>query len=218
MPKIKNPLIRFLFFNQLVLGVHSTFLRKWYRRRLVKKIIYASFARVFRILKRDNGNIYFYGWPFVNPDGIKNHREEIVEYLKPKPHIAKKVVQFLEPLQKKFAHIIGVHYRLGDYRTCPKLKEYYFSQQELNKILDDYVVTSGKNREKTVFIICSDEPQLIQKENFPYLNLVFGPGNEIEDLLTLASTDMIIGSNSNYGRFAAYYGDVPFKLFLRQNI
>jgi hypothetical protein len=64
--------------------------------------------------------------------------------------------------------------------------------------------------------LCSDEA--IEQDKFVGLNFVLGPGSEITDLYMLAETDMIIGSNSTYGTWAAYYGQIPFYCFSAEKI
>src|SRR3989339_176910 len=53
----------------------------------------------------------------------------------------------------------------------------------------------------------------INMDKFPGLNIIKNNGNMIEDLFILAKTDIIIGSDSTFGAFASYYGDVPFVVF-----
>ena len=67
-----------------------------------------------------------------------------------------------------------------------------------------------------LFIICSDGP--IDEAVFHDLPYVKGLGTEIEDLFTLAATDVIIGAHSTYGTLAAYFGNIPFYTFSREHM
>jgi hypothetical protein len=72
-----------------------------------------------------------------------------------------------------------------------------------------------QKQEKYCFLVCSDEK--IKEGKFPNINFIFGPGNEIEDLFILSKTDFIIGSDSTFGAFASYYGNIPMKIMKNKN-
>jgi len=74
----------------------------------------------------------------------------------------------------------------------------------------------GKNKEKTCFVITSDGP--INADEFPGLNVTVSKNNAVTDLFLLASTDVIIGSNSTFGAFASYYGNIPFIVMQKEKI
>lgn len=168
--------------------------------------------------KLDNSSIntfYFSGWLFRNPMGIEKYRNEIIEYFRPKKAIQKKVENIISPLRKKYSTLVGVHIRQGDYKTFGNGK-YFITQERVEKILEEYLQFSGNNNSKTIFVICSDEP--IDKKIFTGLNVALPQGNGVEDLFTLAQTDIIIGSNSTYGAFASYFGNIPFIMFEHEKI
>ena len=164
----------------------------------------------------DAEKIYFYGYGFRNPGGLKKHHKEICDYLSPKDEVARKPEKTINELREKFSTVVGVHFRQGDYRTVPSHHIWRFTEEEVRKILDSYLSWSGKSSEETVFLITSDEE--IDEEKFEGLNISVANGSEIEDLLTLSKTDVIIGSKSTYGDFAAYYGNIPFVVFERGGV
>lgn len=45
-----------------------------------------------------------------------------------------------------------------------------------------------------------------------------GPGSVILDLFTLAACDALLGSNSTFAGFAAYYGDLTLHLLAREGV
>ena len=153
---------------------------------------------------------YFDGWHFQNPGGLKKYRKEIIGLLKPKKHILTKVKYFIEPF--KHYHLIGVHIRQGEYKSKRFMGgSWYFSEKEVAKILDSYLKTNHKEADKVKFIICSDGP--LDLSYFSGLNTTPGIGSMMEDLITLSMCNVILGSNSTFGSFAAYYGNIPFLIF-----
>lgn len=158
-------------------------------------------------------SIFFTGWRFRNTLGLIKFHDKIVEIFRPREEYYLEVQSFINSLKKPGVKIVGVHVRHGDYKTWNNGK-YFFTFQEVRNILDDYLKFA--NHENTLFVICSDDK--IDESCFEGLSFVKGPGSEITDLYALATTDLIIGSKSTYGTFAAYYGDKPFYTFSRENI
>lgn len=167
------------------------------------------------IEKSPLSTFYFDGWLFRNPVGIEKYRKEITAYFAPREEIRKKIENFISELRKKYSAIVGVHIRQGDYKTFGG-GQYFFMQEDVKKILEEYLQFSGKDHTQTVFVICSDG--FIDQSVFIGLHIVLPAGNGAEDLFTLAGTDVIIGSNSTYGAFASYYGNVPFIVFDREDM
>ncbi|OGF26986.1 hypothetical protein A2331_02715 [Candidatus Falkowbacteria bacterium RIFOXYB2_FULL_34_18] len=162
------------------------------------------------IINNKTTKIYFDGWMFRNPKGIEKYRREIIKYFAPKEKFIKKIESKINKLKSKYNHIVGVHIRKGDYKVFLGGK-LYFDDREINKILQEYLKEFNKDKDKTCFLACSDEK--INMDKFPGLNIIKNNGNMIEDLFILAKTDIIIGSDSTFGAFASYYGDVPFVVF-----
>src|SRR3989339_650902 len=162
------------------------------------------------IINNKTTKIYFDGWMFRNPKGIEKYRREIIKYFAPKEKFIKKIESKINKLKSKYNHIVGVHIRKGDYKVFLGGK-LYFDDREINKILQEYLKEFNKDKDKTCFLACSDEK--INMDKFPGLNIIKNNGNMIEDLFILAKTDIIIGSDSTFGAFASYYGDVPLVVF-----
>lgn len=237
-PFPRNPFVKLFFFSPLKK-------QKWYRRwrpydRYValmekmfkKQVVFDDMANPFYLPPSHNNNqeqirqidfienspyatIYTHGWLFRNPVGIEKYREQIQRYFAPKKHTAGKIDAFLAPLRQRYSHIVGVHIRQTDYKKFAG-GQYFFTQEEVRKILDGYLRFSQKNASDVVFVMCSDGT--IEQSIFDGLNMALPAGNMVEDLFTLASTDTIIGSNSTYGAFASYYGNIPFIVFERENV
>lgn len=159
---------------------------------------------------------YFNGWLFRNPVGLDKYYSEIKEYFKPKDIYYSRSLEAVSALRNKFKLIVGVHIRQGDYKTWEGGK-YYYSGKEVGEILSDYV---NYQKQFTVaeicFLICSDG--LVSEDDFKGLNIYRGPGTEITDLYALSLTDLIVGSNSTYGSWASFYGNIPFFNFSHEKI
>lgn len=161
-------------------------------------------------------NIYFYGYGFRNPEGLQKYRQQVLSRFSPREGLQKMPTETIQNLRAKFKHVIGVHFRQGDYRTVPSHSIWRYTEEEIRKFLDSYFSWSKNLPEETVFAMSSDEA--VNLEKFTGLNVVPLNGNEMEDLISLSLTDLIIGSKSTYGDFAAYYGDIPFVVFERNGI
>ncbi len=169
--------------------------------------------KLIKKIQEKNEKLYFRGWLFRNPAGIQKYRTEIIKYFEPKYCIRKKVIDFIDKLKKKYQYLVGVHIRQGDYKNG-NFRKYYFSPRQAYEILIDFKEKSGiKN---ICFVICSDEK--VDLTIFKNINIIAGPGDFIKDLFILASTNFIIGSNSTFGSFASYYGNIPIVIFKRGNI
>lgn len=154
---------------------------------------------------------YFDGWHFQNPAGLKKYHKEIISLLRPKKQIITKVRYFLEPL-KKNSYLVGVHIRQGEYKSNRFMGgSWHFSEKEVAQILRSYLKKNHKDPTKVQFIICSDGP--LDLSYFSGLRATPGIGSMMEDLFTLSMCDVIVGSNSTFGSFSAYYGNIPFFIF-----
>ncbi len=168
------------------------------------------------IRSRENGTFYFCGWLFRNNLGLEKFHEDIKKYFRPKEEFIKRPKELIEKLKIEYQLIVGVHIRQGDYKTWHGGK-FYFDCGEVRVLLDNFLDSQiNIDRSKIVFVICSDGP--IDGPQFIGLNYIKGPGTEIEDLYILSKTDIIIGSNSTYGGWAAYYGKIPFIIFSKDKI
>ena len=173
----------------------------------------------------DIKTIYFHGWIFKNPIGIQKYRKEIVEYFKPKEAFRERVNKFIEKLRKKYEHIVGVHIRQrqpgidekypgerGDFKIFISPKDMPLVLATLHQYLEHY----NKDLRKTCFVICSNDK--VNPSFFKGLNVVISRGDLIEDLYILSRTDAIIGCLSTFGKFASYYGDIPWIIFNKNGI
>ncbi len=158
---------------------------------------------------------YFDGWLFRNPVGLQKYREEILEYFKPRKDIEGGVRTQIQKLREEFKHVVGVHIRQGDYITW-RNGAYFIPQTRVREILDEYLKTNGANSAETCFVITSDGP--IDTSLFVGINIFVSNGNAVYDLFLLSLADIIIGSNSTFGAFASYYGNIPHIVMTKETI
>jgi hypothetical protein len=160
-----------------------------------------------------NKTIYFDGWLFRNPKGLEKYRTEIKEYFRPQKKVVDSVYSQIKPLRGKYQSVIGVHIRQGDYKKW-KNGAYFIEQKRAREIMEEYLLIFKKRKDETCFIITSDGP--IDKKHFTGLNVVVSNNNAVADLFLLASTDTVLGSNSTFGTFASYYGNIPLIIMKKE--
>ncbi len=168
---------------------------------------YAKQYEILRALEAKRPKtLYLSGWLYRNPIGIEKYREDIVSYFKPKASLQASVDAFMQPLRHTYRHVIGVHIRQGDYATWQN-GAYFLPQERVATALREYMKEHQLQSAETCFVFASDGP--IRKELFADMNIQITGKTMVEDLFILAATDCVLGSNSTFGDFAAYYGNVP---------
>ncbi|HVZ10835.1 MAG TPA: hypothetical protein VG941_00190 [Candidatus Paceibacterota bacterium] len=175
-----------------------------------------SEEKLARFENDDRRAIYFSGWLFRNPIGLKKYHAQIAKYFKPKAVIDLFASQYISKLRATYSHIVGVHIRQGDYvRHGGGI--FYVSPEKVADFLREYLSFFKKDPEKTCFVICSDGS--IDEFLFQGLHISRSAGIlPVHDLYILAKTDIILGSDSTFGLFSAYYGDIPFIVFEKPGI
>lgn len=235
LPRPKSFLIKFLFYGFLIK-------QKWYAHRdpyekFTRLVEYIFKNRVVKSdetfylppsinlnpnqqkeikrIEENSKTIFFEGWLFRNPIGLKKYQNQIRKYFQPTAEIRQKVDEIVASARKQHSYLVGVHIRQGDYKVWER-GEYYFTSEEAASILKDYLQYSQNNSDQTVFLIASDGE--IDQNIFQGLNTIICHGNQVEDLWTLSKTDLIIGSDSTYCALAGYLGDTPVAVFKRPKV
>ncbi|MDP3958358.1 MAG: alpha-1,2-fucosyltransferase [bacterium] len=150
--------------------------------------------------------LYFDGWLFRNPKGIVRYREDIRTYFRPNARTRRVVETCVAEIRRNYSRLIGVHIRQGDYRTF-KGGRYFVKAARAREIIDEYLREEKLDPSKTAFIVTSDGH--VEKKIFEGLNVFMSGNNAAEDLFIIASCDAVLGSDSSFGNFAAYYGNIP---------
>ncbi len=166
-------------------------------------------------LEKSFDTIYFDGWLFRNPIGLQKYMEEILTYFRPRQDIENGITAQIQKLRGEFKHIVGVHIRQGDYQTW-RGGAYFVPQARVRDILDEYLRATNNSAPETCFVITSDGP--VDTSLFGGLHIFVSMENAVHDLFLLSATDTIIGSNSTFGAFASYYGDIPHIIMTNETI
>ena len=93
---------------------------------------------------------------------------------------------------------------------------YFIPQIRVKEVLDEYIKETKTVAENICFLITSDSP--IEIKLFGGLNISVSKENVVADLFLLSSTDTVIGSNSTFGAFASYYGNIPFIVMQKEKM
>jgi hypothetical protein len=169
-------------------------------------------------------NIYFSGWLFRNPAGIKKYRQEILEFFKPKAQYLNKIEKIVEGLKSQYNYLVGVHLRQKEdlfdgewqYENDPL---FYFTQSDydtVKKTFSEFYQIKNIDPSKIVFIICSNG--FVDLSKFSDFN-VYRPETKtaIEDIWLLSKTNVILGCQSSFSALAAALGNVPL-ILISKNI
>lgn len=154
--------------------------------------------------------LYFEGWLFRNSAGLKKHGATLREAFAPVDAIGARVDEIILPLRKKYEKIVGIHIRQADYKEF-KDGKYLISQERVREIVSEYAKENILDAHKTAFVITSDGP--VDQSLYKNLNVHISKENAVVDLFLLSRCDVILGSDSTFGGFASWYGDIPHIIF-----
>ena len=148
--------------------------------------------------------VFVYGWIFRAPGAMRRQAEKVRAYFRPIAEYERASAQAVAPLRKDAEVVIGVHVRQEDYRHWRKGTCFFTIPQYASWMRELAGQFSGQN---VSFLVCSDEPR--RQEEFPGLQIGFGPGTAMGDLYALAKCDYILGPLSSYSQWASFYGNKP---------
>ncbi len=148
------------------------------------------------------------GFFYRSPQLLKKHASLVRTYFAPSPEMAINASR----IERNIRHaggrntgerIIGVHIRRRDYREF-KGGIYYYE-------IDVYTAYMRRIREllsgQCRFIVCCEEA--LERSAFSDLDIAFGPGDLLGDLLALSACDYIIGPPSTFSGWASFSHEKP---------
>lgn len=159
--------------------------------------------------------IYLSGWLFRNPKGLAKFGEQLRRAFLPEERIVARIDGIMTPLRARYERVVGIHIRQSDYAGF-KDGRFILSQDRVRAIINEYIREYGIDATKTLFLIASDGP--IDQSKFNGLNIYVSKENSVVDLFLLARTDIILGSDSSFGAFAAWHADIPHVIFKNDRI
>jgi hypothetical protein len=148
--------------------------------------------------------LFVQDWYFRNGDNCARHRDAIRSFFTPWERHLAAARRATEPARHRERLLVGVHVRRGDYARF-KGGRYFFEHRQYAHLMRA-TQEAFPGREAT-FLVCSDEP--VPLAPFAGLDVLLGPGSEIDDLYSLAACDVLLGPPSTYTTWASYYGEVP---------
>ena len=148
--------------------------------------------------------LYFIGWFFRNPLGLKKYRDEIISAFQPKEHILKKIERILSPFVGK--RLIGVQIRQQSYPGFPD-GNFLVPIPRVRHIVDEYLHAEKLHARDVALIIVSDKD--VSTDVFEELNVHISHEDEVTNLFLLSKCSVIIGSNSTFSNLSAWFGNTP---------
>ncbi|KAA5541468.1 hypothetical protein FYK55_18065 [Roseiconus nitratireducens] len=146
------------------------------------------------------------GWRFRNASLLRQHRQPIIDFFQPDPTDRDAVERLIERARDQCDVLVGVHVRRGDYARFMGGR-YYYSDADYARWMHE--VEEQLPGRKVRFLICTNGQ--IQLDAFRELSFELGPGSMMQDLHSLARTDLLIGPPSTYTRWASFYGNVSLQ-------
>ncbi|HEU0080902.1 MAG TPA: hypothetical protein VFQ72_02675 [Candidatus Paceibacterota bacterium] len=150
--------------------------------------------------------LYLTGWLFRNPAGLAKFGKELRAAFAPSDEILRRVDAIISPLRSQYQHVIGVHIRQSDYAGF-KGGRFVVSQVRFREVMGEFLRERRLDPARTVFVIASDGR--VDERVFAGLNVAVSRENSVVDLFLLSRADAVIGSDSSFGAFAAWHGDIP---------
>jgi len=153
---------------------------------------------------RDAHVVLVDGWRFCASEWVQRHAPKIRSYFRPVAACRESSRQAVDCLRQRSDVVIGVHIRQGDYRRWRGGKFFFTISQYARWMRELVEQFPGR---QVSFLVCSDESR--HANEFPRLNVEFGPGAPVTDLYALAQCDYILGPPSTFSHWASFYGNKP---------
>ena len=208
--KIKNRKIRkgiYLMVSYIVMPI--IFIMRW---KYIKKKIATLFEKDSIQTLKKRSKIFFDGRFFVKQELFEKYHACIKEKFVPNLDIQKTIQKKMKKYRTEYDKIIWVHIRRGDYRTRNEGKFFVDDITAYARLLE---IKKQYLKQKILFLVCSDE--IIDVNKYLNIDIIQNDWSFVEDLYILAETDMIVWSDSTFGRWAAYYGGIDILSFVENN-
>lgn len=150
--------------------------------------------------------LYFSGWLFRNPKGLEKYRTKLITAFAPNQTIQNQAEEIVESLRKIKNTVLGIHIRQADYKVF-KDGQYIVSPARMREIVEEYIQQKRFGTKDIALLVTSDGP--INESVFIGLHTYISRENAVVDLFLLSKCDALIGSNSSFGAFASWYGNIP---------
>lgn len=138
------------------------------------------------------GTLYFFGWLFRNPVGLKKHRDALVAKFAPSKRVQEKVNGIMNPLQIKRVRI-GIHIKQRPFKGFEN-GEFLVPHARVLEVVNEYLLEHSIKKEDVALVEVSDIGE--HKDDLAGLHL-------------LSKCDVVIGTNSTFSNLSAWFGNIP---------
>ena len=153
---------------------------------------------------RSHRVLFVQDWFFRNADNCVRHREAICSFFTPWEHHLSRAREAVALARRPGGLVVGLHIRRGDYHRF-KDGRFFYPYERYRQAAES--TRDALAPAEVSFLVCSDEP--VPQGALDGLDVLHGPGHEVEDLYALAHCDRILGPPSTFNSWASYWGDVP---------
>jgi hypothetical protein len=163
----------------------------------------------FTVLLRDSKYIFIGGWMLRHNPGFDKASEELKILFTPKEYYLQRINALITSNRQNIDLLIGVHVRRGDYKDHFGGIYYYDTDVYRQRMLELKKMFPEK---KIKFLVCSNEK--LNAAQFKDMDVVFGSGEQIEDMYSFAFCDFLIGPPSTFTAWASFWGKVPLQFIM----
>lgn len=149
--------------------------------------------------------LYFFGWLFRNPVGLKKYRDALIEKFASSARIQKKIRNILMTLPNDRV-LIGVRVRQQPFKGFEN-GEFLISLARMKTILEEFLREKMLHARDVALVVVSDRP--IPNDAFDGFTTVVSPEDEKTNLFLLSKCSAVIGDNATFSNLAAWFGDIP---------
>jgi hypothetical protein len=149
--------------------------------------------------------LYFFGWLFRNPAGLKKYRDALIKAFAPGARIQNKIQDILATVPSDRIRI-GMHIRQRPFKGFEN-GEFLISLARMKTILEEFLREKMLHARDVALVVVSDCP--IPDGAFEGFTTVMSPEDEKTNLFLLSKCSAVIGDNSTFSNLAAWFGDVP---------
>ena len=147
------------------------------------------------------------GWQCISQNAFSDNFFDQIHFLfRPHPSVVQKCEKLIAELKNKWAVVVGIHIRRGDYAQY-RNGIYYFEDAVYMHYMKQIQKETGK---EVCFFISSTEEIAFNDLDITYFQLPQSTG--IEDLYSLSLCDYILGPPSTFSMWASFYGKTPLKI------
>lgn len=149
--------------------------------------------------------LYFFGWLFRNPVGLKKYRDVLINVFAPSTRIQNKIQNILATVPSNRIRI-GIHIRQRPFKGFEN-GEFLVPLARMRTIVEEYLQEKTLNAKDVALVVVSDRS--VPSDVFGGFTTVVSTEDEKTNLFLLSKCSAVIGDNSTFSNLAAWFGDIP---------